>query len=104
MLAETFVDSSRFSGTCYKAANWSYLGQTRGFGKASPHYFHHGQPKAVFVRPLHKNAVRWLTEPIDSPRLIQKVAAMNFTKKQLEELIEILKSIPDPRKKKRKTA
>ena len=102
VLVETFVDSSRFAGTCYKAANWIYLGQTKGFGKSSNHYFHHGQPKAVFVRSLHKKAVRWLTEPIANPKLIQKVAPMNFTKKQLKDLIEVLKSIPDPRKKRGK--
>jgi len=102
VLAETFVDPSRFAGTCYKAANWIYLGQTRGFGKSSHHYFHHGKPKSVFVRPLHKKAVRWLKEPIANPKLIQKVAAMNFTKKQLKDLIEIVKSLPDPRKKRGK--
>ncbi|MDH4291574.1 MAG: DUF4338 domain-containing protein, partial [Dehalococcoidia bacterium] len=31
--AETFVDSSRFRGTCYRASNWVYLGQTTGRGK-----------------------------------------------------------------------
>jgi hypothetical protein len=31
---ETFVDPERgFRGTCYKAANWVYLGQTTGRGK-----------------------------------------------------------------------
>jgi hypothetical protein len=30
---ETFVDTERFAGTCYKAANWHYLGQTKGRGK-----------------------------------------------------------------------
>ena len=102
VLAETFVDSSRFAGTCYKAANWIYLGQTQGFGKSSNHYFHHGQPKSVFVRPLHKKAVLWLTEPIANPKLIRRAGPMNFTKKQLEDLIEILKSLPDPRKKRGK--
>lgn len=29
-LVETFVEKDRFNGTCYKAANWSLLGQTRG--------------------------------------------------------------------------
>jgi len=52
VLAETFVDPSRFAGTCYKAANWIYLGKSQGFGKSSQHYFYHGQPKAVFVRPF----------------------------------------------------
>lgn len=31
--AETFVDSIRFRGTCYRAANWVYLGRTTGRGK-----------------------------------------------------------------------
>jgi hypothetical protein len=31
--AETFVDRSRFAGTCYRAANWLSLGQTTGRGK-----------------------------------------------------------------------
>ncbi len=32
-LAETFVEIPRFSGTCYKAANWICLGKTKGRGK-----------------------------------------------------------------------
>jgi hypothetical protein len=31
--AETFVDSTRHRGTCYRAANWLYLGRTQGRGK-----------------------------------------------------------------------
>lgn len=31
--AETFVDPERFRGTCYRAANWLYLGRTTGRGK-----------------------------------------------------------------------
>lgn len=31
--AETFVDTTRFRGTCYRAANWIYLGHTQGRGK-----------------------------------------------------------------------
>jgi hypothetical protein len=30
---ETFVDPQRFRGTCYRAANWIYLGRTTGRGK-----------------------------------------------------------------------
>jgi Domain of unknown function (DUF4338) len=30
---ETFVDTSRYRGTCYRAANWTYLGMTAGLGK-----------------------------------------------------------------------
>ena len=31
--AETFVDPERFKGTCYRAANWVFLGLTTGRGK-----------------------------------------------------------------------
>jgi hypothetical protein len=31
--AETFIDPTRFRGTCYRAANWLELGQTQGRGK-----------------------------------------------------------------------
>jgi Domain of unknown function (DUF4338) len=31
--AETFIDAARYRGTCYRAANWRYLGQTQGRGK-----------------------------------------------------------------------
>jgi len=30
---ETFVDPERFQGTCYRAANWLYIGRTTGRGK-----------------------------------------------------------------------
>ncbi len=31
--AETFIDTTRFRGTCYRAANWQFLGRTQGRGK-----------------------------------------------------------------------
>jgi hypothetical protein len=36
VLLETFVEKPRFQGTCYKAANWRYLGATKGRGKLGP--------------------------------------------------------------------
>jgi hypothetical protein len=33
VLMETFVEKDRFSGTCYKAANWTCVGITKGRGK-----------------------------------------------------------------------
>lgn len=60
-LAETFVDLSRFHGTCYKASNWQYVGQTSGSAKKGNSYWYHGQPKAVYLYPLHRNFRRLLT-------------------------------------------
>jgi len=61
-LAETFVDASRFRGTCYKAANWLCVGQTRGSAKSGNAYRFHGQSKAVLVYPLDRRFRRKLTD------------------------------------------
>lgn len=61
-LAETFVDRSRFQGTCYKASNWIHVGDTRGSRKQGNAYHYHGQPKAVFVYPLNRHFRRYLTD------------------------------------------
>lgn len=53
-LAETFVDTSRFAGTCYRAANWIHAGNTRGNAKKGASYHYHGITKAVYLYPLHK--------------------------------------------------
>jgi len=67
LLAETFVDQARFRGTCYRASNWVYVGQTKGWSRHGAHYYEHGQPKAVFVYPLQRNALRQLRAPLAAP-------------------------------------
>jgi hypothetical protein len=52
---ETFVDSERFRGTCYKAANWIYLGQTSGRGKNDQTFRVTRSIKAVWGYPLAKS-------------------------------------------------
>jgi hypothetical protein len=61
-LAETFVDTSRFQGTCYKAANWLHVGNTTGSAKKGNTYCYHGQPKAVYLYPLHRKFRRLLND------------------------------------------
>ncbi len=56
VLAETFVDLARFRGTCYRAANWTLLGQTAGRSKRGNAYLHTGSPKGLFVYELHRAA------------------------------------------------
>ena len=55
-LAETFVDTARFRGTCYRAANWMYLGQTAGRTKHGNTYVRRAAPKALYVYPLAGDA------------------------------------------------
>lgn len=100
LIAETFVDTSRFTGACYKAANWLYLGQTSGYGKHSSRYVHHGRSKAVFVRPLTRTALIKIRDPHPDSLLIRKEKPMQLSEKQASELIETLRTIPDPRFKK----
>jgi Domain of unknown function (DUF4338) len=50
---ETFVDPGRFRGTCYYAANWVWLGETTGRGKASNSYVPNRSIKHVLGYPLH---------------------------------------------------
>lgn len=57
VLLETLVDARRFSGSCYRAANWLELGQTSGRGRDDKaHARHAAAPKRVFVYPLRANA------------------------------------------------
>jgi hypothetical protein len=51
-LLETFVDTERFQGTCYKADNWIYIGQTTGRGKLSKSKMPTLPKKAVYLYPL----------------------------------------------------
>jgi hypothetical protein len=52
VLAETFVDPSRFAGTCYQAANWVWVGQTVARPTAYPNGKVAEGPKDIYVYPI----------------------------------------------------
>lgn len=54
VLLETFVEKPRFQGTCYKAANWIYLGPTKGRGKLGPAGKQTLPIKDLWVYPLNR--------------------------------------------------
>jgi hypothetical protein len=57
LVAESFVDSQLFRGTCYQASGWTLLGQTQGYGRARQDYYvAHGRPKQLWVRELRPGA------------------------------------------------
>lgn len=61
-LLETFVDTERFKGTCYKAANWILVGQTQGRTR-NDRYRDIQQPvKHVYVLPIAKDFRRKLLQ------------------------------------------
>jgi len=55
VLLETFVEAERFTGTCYRAANWTCVGQTQGRGKLGDHRLGQVPIKTVWVYPLAKD-------------------------------------------------
>jgi hypothetical protein len=55
VLLETFVESERFTGTCYRAANWTCVGWTQGRGKLGDHRLGQVPVKGVWVYPLVKD-------------------------------------------------
>lgn len=61
VLLETFVEKPRFRGTCYNAANWVYLGQTKGRGKLGPAGKQSVPIKDLWVYPLNRRFRETLT-------------------------------------------
>jgi len=49
-----FVEKDRFRGTCYRAANWIYVGETQGRGKLDRNNLRLLPVKTIFLYPLHK--------------------------------------------------
>jgi hypothetical protein len=55
VLLETFVEKPRFTGTCYKAANWQHLGDTQGRGKLDIQHRNSQPIKSIWIYPLVRN-------------------------------------------------
>jgi len=62
VLLETFVDKSRFQGTCYKAANWIYVGDTQGRGKLDVKNEYKEPVKSIWLYPLIRTFRKYLCE------------------------------------------
>jgi Domain of unknown function (DUF4338)/DDE_Tnp_1-associated len=99
LLLETFVDPQRFRGTVYRAANWRYVGNTRGFRRTRLGYTATPQsPKMIFVQPLRADARGLLCRAIlHSPYLIGGTP-MRLTAAQRQSLPSFFSAIPDPRR------
>ena len=55
VLMETFVDISQYKGTCYKAANWIYLGETQGRGRNDRYWERKLTKKAIYTYALQRD-------------------------------------------------
>ena len=61
VLLETFVDMERFTGACYIAANWTYVGKTKGRGKLGPAGKQTVPIKDIWLYPLFRQFKKQLT-------------------------------------------
>lgn len=107
LLAESFSDIEAYAGTTYKAAGWEAVGMSKGFAKhRGDQYTHHGRPKKLWMRPLRKQATRWLCAP-HLPRRYEVGATASAHGQlpvrgpHLYSLAQALRTVPDPRARNR---
>lgn len=98
-LLETFVDPRHFRGTLYRAANWVYVGDTRGFRRTREGYSATAHaPKRVFVRPLVSDAPARLSAPVLDPTYHHGGAKLMLSAEHMRSLPALFADIPDPRR------
>jgi hypothetical protein len=99
VLLESVVDPQRFQGTIYKAANWIYVGQTKGFHRSGKGYSATAQsPKMVFLKPLLSDAQAVLSRPGVKPAYRTGGPKIMLTAQQMRSLPTFFADIPDPRR------
>ena len=104
LVVETFVDPEQFCGTVYTANGWEELGKTDGSGRHQRDYYvRHDKPKRLFVRELCRNARRRLQAEHLKAAWVMVEAKVGVrsrhTVKEIASIIELLKGVPDYRKK-----
>lgn len=102
LAVETFTDPSRHLGTCYKASNFALIGHTAGYGRRAGRFVHHGEEKAYWMRALRRDATRLLATAFDHPAMTGRTMAgapPDLNRLDLSGLLEVLRSVPDPRKR-----
>jgi len=99
LLLETFVDSQYFHGTIYRAANWVYVGDTRGFRRTSKGYSSvHKSPKQIFVRSLTPRSQAHLSQSVLDPYFCYGAPKIMLTANQMRTLPAFFSDISDPRR------
>ena len=99
LIGESFVDPAHFQGTLYQAANWHYLGNTRGFARHNGRYTDpHGKRKRLYVYPLQRNARRRLRDPRPLPPAWEPKGHSERAESELRSLYEELARVQDFRR------
>lgn len=102
LVVESFVDESKYRGTCYRACGFQAVGATEGFARASRDFYReHGQPKQLYLRELRPGDRKFLRQA----RLPEALAAYEaevsgpcpFRAPALESLLERFGALRDSR-------
>jgi predicted transposase YbfD/YdcC len=102
VLAETFVDTSRFRGTCYRASNWVCVGETKGWSRSGRSYRFNGQPKSVWIYSLRRDFKEHLCTAAATCTRKGDFMVIDVEKLPLHGdggLFELLCGVPDTRKR-----
>jgi hypothetical protein len=100
LVAESFVDSQLFRGTCYKASGWTLLGQTQGYARARQEYYvEHERPKQLWVRELRPGA-RTILRGHNLPTALKVLEAgqqpaCNQAPAELQKMVSFFAGLPD---------
>ena len=97
-LVETFVDPKRFAGAVYKASNWRYIGDTKGYARSNGTYERTGERKMVFVRELGRDARRILSQPILREELGIGEVKTSMKAEHMRALPDFFSNVRDPRR------
>ena len=103
LLVESFVDESKYRGTCYRACGFEAVGPSAGYGRSSrDFYLEHGQPKQLYLRPLCKGAAALLSRGRLPAHLLEHEERISgpcpFRAPQLDSLLEAFKTLGDSRR------
>lgn len=99
VLLETFVDPQRHRGTLYQAANWLYVGDSRGYRRRTGGYSPRvHSPKKIFLRGLHPQARALLCQAHLAAPYVAGEPKLMLTAAQMQALPDFFRDIPDPRR------
>ena len=106
-MAETFVESERFDGTCYRACGWQEIGATKGFRRTQEGYREHGIVKRLFMKETVRGGRRRLRSakghaedrPLDHVEITSQPIEGSQDDEQPSLFAIISKHVTDPRKR-----
>ena len=102
LVVESFVEETRYRGTCYRACGFEAVGLTGGYGRASRDFYQeHGQPKQLYLRELRPGGRALLRRgrlPHDLAEHEEKIAGpCPFRAGERGSLLERFRVLLDPR-------